>query len=327
MKKIVLALSMVVLVCMMGISTLALDSSAATALDDFESYTASDELIFNWYVQPTNEKCGELTLDTSSKMHGKNALQFAYSMKGAQANGKSWCTINFVPNDTKAKFGDGIKFTAKSDNHISARICVIDVDYTYKQYFFDVAATAKDYVVRWADFKNIPGCKTFDPASSKGIASIDIAIISDNQPSDFKGEGKFWFDDLCTFTGSDATTPSGKTMVKQANTTSMSSTSTVSKASTAASSAAVSSAAAETTPTTAITSETTSTATSEITSAASATSEITTASGQSSTPASASDPKKPVTGNVWLFVIIALVVVGGGAAVYYFAVLKNKKKA
>lgn len=301
MKKAGCFLAAVLFACTMGISSLALDDSAATPLSDFENFATTDDLIFNWYVQPSNEKSGELSLDTSGMMHGDNCLLYDYSMKGAQSTGKSWCTINFVPDDTKVKFGDGVKFTAKSDNHISARIVIIDEDYTYKQYFFDVSTEAKDYVVRWEDFQNIPGQKTFDPATAKGMASMDIAIISDYQPSDFDGEGKFWFDDFCTFTGDDATTPSGKAMVQQA-------------------------APSKPSATTSASSDTESTVMSANVPSSNTGSE-TTSAPEAETPTTQASNTTPATSNTWwIFVVIgAVVIIGGGVAVFF--VVKSKKKA
>lgn len=299
-KKIACSLAAALLAYALSVPAMALDDSAATALSDFESFETTDDLIFNWYVQPSNEKCGELSLDTSGMMHGKNCLLFDYSMKGAQSTGKGWCTINFVPDDTKAKFGDGVKFTAKSDNHISARLVIVDGAYTYKQYFFDVGTEAKDYVIRWEDFQNIPGQKTFDPATAEGIASADIAIISDNQPSDFNGEGKFWFDDFCTFTGSDETTPSGKAMAQQADPTPVTDAPTTPKtdAQTAANTQAPTTSSGESTPS---------------------------ESAGSTAPANNSTADTAQGGgNWWIFAVIgAVVVIGGGIAVFF--VVKNKK--
>ena len=299
-KNIACSLLAALLACALSVSTLALDNSVATPLSDFESFETTDDLIFNWYLQPSNEKCGELSLDTSGMMHGKNCLLFDYSMKGAQSTGKSWCTVNFVPDDTKVKFGDGIKFAAKSDSHVFARIVIVDVDYTYKQYFFEVGTEARDYVIRWEDFQDIPGQKTFDPLTSGGISSADIAILSDNQPSDFNGEGKFWFDDFCTFTGSDQTTPSGKEMAQQADPT-----------------------LATDTPTTTKTDIPTTTDTSA----------PTTGSGGpvSSEPDGATAPTNNSTVNPeqdgeiwWIFVLIGVVVVISGGIVAFF-VMKNRK--
>lgn len=216
MKKQFGIVSLFVCLCLFGTSALALDDSAVTALCDFESFETTDDLIFNWYVHPGEETSGELTLDTDGSLHGNNSLRFDYSLKAAQSLGKSWCAIDFAPDDTETDFGNGVKFAARADNHVSVRLCIIDVDYTYKQYYFDVNTEAKDYVIRWEDFQNIPGQKTFDPASSKGIVNATVVIFSDGQAGGFNGEGKLWFDDFCTFKGDDETTPAGKPLVKQA---------------------------------------------------------------------------------------------------------------
>ncbi len=308
MKKMISVLLAAVMLAALAVPALAVDSSYLTVFNDLEDFESSDDLIFNWFVQPSNEKCGSMILDTDAKLHGQNSLLFDYSMKGAQSTGKAWCTFNFTPDDPETKFGDGVKFSAVSDNHIMARIVMCDENYYYKQYFFEVTTEPKDYTVRWEDFERIPGQKTWDPETSNWMTSMDIALIADYQPEDFNGEGKFWFDDWYTFSGDDATsakpldrskdiTPTAPTTTKQQETT------TTSEADTT---------------TTVQNGESTTTTKADGTT-------TTKANGGSTTTAADTQPEEK-SGNAWIFIVIGVVVVAG-AGVAVFFVLKNKKKS
>lgn len=309
MKKMISVLLAAVMLAALAVPALAVDSSYLTVFNDLEDFESSDDLIFNWFVQPSNEKCGSMILDTDAKLHGQNSLLFDYSMKGAQSTGKAWCTFNFTPDDPETKFGDGVKFSAVSDNHIMARIVMCDENYYFKQYFFEVTTEPKDYTVRWEDFERIPGQKTWDPETSNWMTSMDIALIADYQPEDFNGEGKFWFDDWYTFSGDDAT--SAKPLDRSKDITPAGPTTTTKQPVTTTSSEA------DTTTTTEQNGENTTTTKADGT--------TTTKAGSTTTKAADTQPEEK-SGNAWIFIVIGVVVVAG-AGVAVFFVLKNKKKS
>lgn len=309
MKKMISMVLAVVMLAALAIPSLAVDSSYQTIFNDLEDFESTDDMIFNWFVQPSNEKCGDIILDTDAKLHGQNSLLFDYSMKGAQSTGKAWCTFNFTPDDPETKFADGVKFSAVSDSHIMARIVICDENYYFKQYFFDVTTEPQDYTVRWEDFQMIPGQRTWDPATSTWVTSMDIALIADYQPEDFDGEGKFWFDDFYTFAGDDVTAV--KPLDRSKDITPTAPTTTTKQQDTTTSSDG--------------TGDTTATEKPDDSTTKANTTTTTKAGATTATTAAGTQPEEQ-SGNAWIFIVIGVVVVAG-AGVAVFFVLKNKKKS
>lgn len=212
MKKLAALLMVLMMIVAFAVSALA-ETTVATMLSDCESFETTDDIIFNFFVQSGNEACGDMLLDTNSALQGKNSLLFDYSMAGAMTTGKSWCTFVFAPDDWKADFGDGVRFSMKADSKVVARVVIADIDYKMKQVFINVDTKPRDYIIRWADFTPLDGVPTFDPVAATDIASADVAIISDYQPAEFDKEGKLWFDDFQFYKGSEYTTTDGRALV------------------------------------------------------------------------------------------------------------------